>query len=118
MSDRTATTQPQTHCDGGNVPIWLFIQAKPRGTLVNDGKRTDSSSGKEEEWGGVDSPWYRILANVDNKLNEQEDCISETSGDDRSHPQACKNSSKAFAVVPAPLNFSGTSSCNTNASDR
>ncbi|VUC31347.1 unnamed protein product [Clonostachys rosea] len=103
--------------NGGDPPSGLLVQVELRRALVDDGKGADGGGEEEPEGRGVHSPRSRVLAHVDNDLDEHEDGGSEASRDDRGHAETSEDGAETLTVVPSPLNLGGTNGSNTNTSD-
>lgn len=116
-SGHDSETTASSHGDGGNVPRGLLVQAQVGRSLVDDGKRADGTGDEKEEGRGVDSPRDRVLADVNNELNEHEDDGTEASRDGGSHAQTSEDGTETLSVVPSPLDLVGTSGSNTHTSN-
>lgn len=112
-SDSTSGTHGNTSDESGG----LLVQAEVGGTLVDDGERADGAGDEEPERNGVDGPWDRVLANVDNVFDETKDDGTEATSDGRGHDETRENGTETLSVVPSPLDLGGTDSRNTDTSD-
>lgn len=116
-SGQKTDTSAGAHGDSCNVPTGLLVEAEVGRSLVDDGERADSAGNEEEERRSPDSPGNRVLAKVDDKLDQHEDGRTEAGGNGRGHTEASEDGTKTLAVVPAPLDLIGTSDCDTDTSN-
>ena len=93
----------RTHSHGCNIPSGLLVQAEVGGSFVDDGQGADGTGDQEPERRAVDCPWYRILADVHDELDEHKDGSCEAGRDDWSHTQTCENGTHALTIIPSPL---------------
>jgi len=103
--------------NGSNIPRRLLVETKVGGSLVDNGECADGTSDQEEEGSSPDRPGDRVLAKVDDHLDEHEDDGTEASRGSRSHSETSKNGTETFALVPAPLDLRGAGNSDTNTSD-
>lgn len=54
---------------------------------------------------------------MNDKLDQQEDGGTETSGDSRGHTETGKDGSETLSFVPSPLDFGGTDGGNSDTGD-
>jgi hypothetical protein len=116
-SGQKTNTGPGTHDDGNNVLGGLLVETEGWRSLVDNRQSTDGSGDEEEEGRSVDCPRDRVLSDVDDKLDQQEDGGTETSGNSGCHTETGKDGSESFSFVPSPLNLGGTDGSDSDTGD-
>nr|POF07165.1 hypothetical protein CFP56_31789 [Quercus suber] len=103
--------------DGEDVVSGLLVEAKVGRTLVDDRQGADGAGDEEPERRGVDGPLDRVLADVNDELDEREDDGTEAGGGGGRHAQSREDGRQTFAVVPTPLDLGCTSRGDTDTRD-
>ena len=106
-----------TEGNGHDVPEGLLRETQVGRTLVDDAQCADGGGDKEEEGGGVHSNNGRVLAHVNDDLDQHEDDDTESSRDDRGHNQTSEDGTETLTLIPTPFDFAGADNGNTNTGD-
>lgn len=104
-SGQQSDSTTSAHCDRGDIPVGLLVQAQIGRALVDNRECADGTGDEEEEGRGPHGPWDRVLPNVHDQLNEHEDSGTEAGRDGRGHTETCEDSTQALALVPSPLDL-------------
>lgn len=106
-----------SHGDSSDIPTGLLAETQVGRALVDNGERADGSGDEEPDRSSVNSPLGGVLADMDDKLDEQEDGGSKPTSNAGSHTQTSKDGTETLSFVPSPLDLGGTDSGNADASD-
>jgi hypothetical protein len=104
--------------DGSDIPRRLLVESEVGRSLVDDGQSADGTGDQEKEGSSPDSPGNRVLAEVDNRLDEHEDDGTEAGRGSGCHSKTSEDSTKTLALVPSPLDVLSTSDGDTDTSNR